>query len=86
MANMAAFHGSTLVHGEPSMRDQDIFTELLAGVDERSWWHHAAELRMRGYSIFDLTERDTTKVEIIDPDCAHWWQLVAGQDGQWRVG
>jgi hypothetical protein len=81
---MAAAHGGILLR-EPSMDDQDIFRCLLKGVDERAWGQHAEALRSRGYSIFDMTGKQTPEVEIIDPDCANWWKLSAGHDGRWRL-
>jgi len=65
--------------------DQEILRALIEGVDEGTWAHFAGELRSHGYSIFDLAARGSARIEIIDPECANWWQLAPDVDGLWQL-
>lgn len=67
------------------MEDRDIFIALDSGVDASIWERHVDELRVRGYSVFDMARADRTDFEIVSPDCVKSWQVGSGRDGQLRI-
>jgi hypothetical protein len=67
------------------MHDNDIFFALTRGVDSDALAAHVDELRVRGYSVFDVPKRDRVDVEIVSPDCIQYWEVSPGMDGRWRL-
>jgi hypothetical protein len=67
------------------MQDNDIFFDLTRGVDVDTLAVHVDELRVRGYSVFDVPKHDHVDVEIVSPDCIQYWEVSPETDGRWRL-
>jgi hypothetical protein len=72
-------------HRIAHLDDEELFVSLVEGIDEKAWDVHALELRLRGYSIFDMGVAQSAEADIISPDCLNRWQLKANHSGRWQI-